>query len=91
MIASGDNSSLSAPSSPAEKANILLVDDQPGNLLAHESILAEMGENIFKGRTKAGIGAQTASTGMGDGFGRNQMSLKGRRCISRCKTKNKKS
>jgi len=33
---------------PPEKVNILLVDDQPGNLLAHESILAELGENIVK-------------------------------------------
>ena len=48
MIASGDNSSLSAPLSPTEKVNILLVDDQPGNLLAHEAILAELGENIVK-------------------------------------------
>ena len=31
-----------------QKVNILLVDDQPGNLLAHESILAELGENIVK-------------------------------------------
>src|SRR5207249_10791989 len=33
---------------PPEKVNILLVDDQPGNLLAHEAILAELGENIVK-------------------------------------------
>ncbi len=35
-------------SGPPGKVNILLVDDQPGNLLAHESILDEMGENIVK-------------------------------------------
>src|SRR5437763_13448678 len=31
-----------------EKVNILLVDDQPHNLLALESILDEMGENLVK-------------------------------------------
>jgi len=31
-----------------EKVNILLVDDQPGKLLAHESILQELGQNIIK-------------------------------------------
>jgi PAS domain S-box-containing protein len=31
-----------------EKVNILLVDDQPHNLLALESILEEMGENLVK-------------------------------------------
>src|ERR687884_1601831 len=33
---------------PDEKVNILLVDDQPHNLLALESILDEMGENLVK-------------------------------------------
>jgi len=37
-----------APSGPPEKVNILLVDDQPGKLLAHESILADLGENVVK-------------------------------------------
>jgi hypothetical protein len=32
----------------SEKVNILLVDDQPHNLLALESILDEMGENLVK-------------------------------------------
>ena len=31
-----------------EKVNILLVDDQPANLLALESILADMGQNLVK-------------------------------------------
>lgn len=31
-----------------EKINILLVDDQPNNLLALESILADMGQNLVK-------------------------------------------
>ncbi len=35
----------------AEIVNILLVDDQPGKLLAHESILAELGQRIVKART----------------------------------------
>jgi signal transduction histidine kinase len=34
--------------SESEKANILLVDDQPGKLTAHEAILADLGENIVK-------------------------------------------
>ena len=33
---------------PAEQANILLVDDQPGKLLSYEVILAELGENLLK-------------------------------------------
>ncbi len=34
---------------PADsKVNILLVDDQPNNLLALESILAEMGQNLVR-------------------------------------------
>ena len=35
-------------SAASEKVNILLVDDQPHNLLALESILDEMGENLVK-------------------------------------------
>ena len=31
-----------------EKANILLVDDQPGKLLGYEVILSELGENLIK-------------------------------------------
>lgn len=31
-----------------EKANILMVDDQPGKLLSYEAILNELGENLIK-------------------------------------------
>jgi signal transduction histidine kinase len=31
-----------------QKVNILLVDDQPGKLIAHEAILQELGQNIVK-------------------------------------------
>src|SRR3954470_6317964 len=31
-----------------ERVNILLVDDQPGKLIAHEAILAELDQNIIK-------------------------------------------
>ncbi|HKQ37272.1 MAG TPA: ATP-binding protein [Verrucomicrobiae bacterium] len=31
-----------------EKVNILLVDDQPGKLIAHEAILQELGQNVIK-------------------------------------------
>jgi two-component system sensor histidine kinase/response regulator len=37
-------------STPKEIVNILLVDDQPGKLLAHEAILAELGQRIVKAR-----------------------------------------
>src|SRR6266581_2945609 len=40
--------SLVDSTASAEKVNILLVDDQPGKLLAHESVLAELGQNIVK-------------------------------------------
>jgi signal transduction histidine kinase len=33
---------------PADKINILLVDDQPAKLLSYEVILAELGENLIK-------------------------------------------
>jgi len=33
---------------PAEKVNILLVDDQPAKLLSYEVILAELGETLLK-------------------------------------------
>ncbi|HEY3853368.1 MAG TPA: ATP-binding protein [Verrucomicrobiae bacterium] len=35
---------------PEALVNILLVDDQPGKLLAHESILSELGQRIIKAR-----------------------------------------
>ena len=38
------------PILPKEIVNILLVDDQPGKLMAHESILAELGQRIIKAR-----------------------------------------
>jgi two-component system sensor histidine kinase/response regulator len=34
-----------------ETVNILLVDDQPGKLMAHEAILTELGQRIIKART----------------------------------------
>ena len=43
--------SLVDSTASAEKVNILLVDDQPGKLLAHESVLAELGQNIVKAAT----------------------------------------
>jgi len=43
--------SLIDSTASAEKVNILLVDDQPGKLLAHESVLAELGQNIVKAAT----------------------------------------
>ncbi len=39
------------PALPKEIVNILLVDDQPGKLLAHEAILSELGQRIIKART----------------------------------------
>jgi signal transduction histidine kinase len=38
------------PSTPKEIVNILLVDDQPGKLIAHEAILSELGQRIVKAR-----------------------------------------
>ncbi|HEX4122161.1 MAG TPA: ATP-binding protein [Verrucomicrobiae bacterium] len=40
----------SAAERPTEIVNILLVDDQPGKLLAHEAILSELGQRIIKAR-----------------------------------------
>src|SRR3989440_359342 len=48
MTESGESAPTGTPLSPVEKVNILLVDDHPGKLLAHESILAELGENVVK-------------------------------------------
>lgn len=36
---------------PAEAVNILMVDDQPGKLLAYEAILAETGEHLIKAQS----------------------------------------
>jgi two-component system, sensor histidine kinase and response regulator len=36
---------------PTDLVNILLVDDQPGKLLAHEAILTELGQRMIKART----------------------------------------
>jgi len=48
-LAESDEQPLPAiPYSPAEKVNILLVDDNPGKLLAHDSILGELGQNVIK-------------------------------------------
>ncbi|MGO8701318.1 MAG: sensor histidine kinase [Limisphaerales bacterium] len=38
-------------SSPKDTVNILLVDDQPGKLMANEAILSELGQRIIKART----------------------------------------
>lgn len=35
-------------SNPDERVNILIVDDVPGKLVAHESVLADLGENVVK-------------------------------------------
>jgi hypothetical protein len=43
-----ENETVSVNPASAEKVNILLVDDRPGKLLAHEAILAELGQNIVK-------------------------------------------
>src|SRR5438874_1349728 len=36
---------------PDERVNILLVDDRPGNLLALEAILADLGQNLVRARS----------------------------------------
>ncbi|HEV7924705.1 MAG TPA: ATP-binding protein [Verrucomicrobiae bacterium] len=38
------------PAAPKEIVNILLVDDQPGKLMAHEAILSELGQRIVHAR-----------------------------------------
>lgn len=38
----------------AEKANILLVDDQPGKLMSYEIILQELGQNLLKASSAKG-------------------------------------
>jgi two-component system sensor histidine kinase/response regulator len=43
-------SSKHAANGAKEIVNILLVDDQPGKLLAHEAILSELGQRIIKAR-----------------------------------------
>src|SRR5881409_1763580 len=43
-----DASTRSPPDGSPEKVNILLVDDKPAELLAHESILADLGENLVR-------------------------------------------
>ena len=40
-----DNSAMDGSQ---HRVNILLVDDQPGKMIAHEAILAELGQNIIK-------------------------------------------
>lgn len=42
---------IAVPDDSTEKVNILLVDDQPGKLIAHEAILAELGQNVIKARS----------------------------------------
>ena len=37
-----------SPTGMSDKVNILLVDDQPGKLMAHEAILAELNQNVVK-------------------------------------------
>jgi hypothetical protein len=44
-----ESNGISSPA-PREIVNILLVDDQPGKLLAHEAILSELGQRIIKAR-----------------------------------------
>ena len=34
-----------------DRANILMVDDQPGKLLSYEVILGELGENLIQARS----------------------------------------
>src|SRR3989442_12769973 len=48
MTESGESAPTGTPLSPVEKVNILLVDDNPGKLLAHDSILGELGQNVVK-------------------------------------------
>ena len=39
------------PQDPEEKVNILLVDDRPDKLMAVETIIAELGQNVVKARS----------------------------------------
>ena len=41
-------SEVSAKPNPADRVNILMVDDQPGKLLTYEAILSNLGENLIK-------------------------------------------
>ncbi|HEV2618771.1 MAG TPA: response regulator, partial [Acidobacteriaceae bacterium] len=34
-----------------DRANILMVDDQPGKLMSYEAILAPLGENLIKAKS----------------------------------------
>lgn len=36
---------------PAEKVNILIVDDDPGKLLAHETILGDLNQNVIRAQS----------------------------------------
>ena len=54
----------SAGDDPAPRANILLVDDQPANLLALEAILADLGQNLVTARS----GAETLRLLLQDDF-----------------------
>ena len=40
---------MNAMTPPADKVNILLVDDQPAKLLSYEVMLGELGENLHQG------------------------------------------
>ncbi|MBV9993472.1 MAG: response regulator [Alphaproteobacteria bacterium] len=39
---------MTAPTSPGDQVNVLLVDDQPGKLLSYEVMLGPLGENLIK-------------------------------------------
>src|SRR5262245_42933502 len=54
MTVSHDNSMLGSRlprARPAERVNILLVDDQPARLLSYETILGELGQNLISARS----------------------------------------
>jgi signal transduction histidine kinase len=42
---------VGAVAATLERVNILIVDDTPGKLLAHEAVLGELGENLVKARS----------------------------------------